>query len=76
MTKTNEKQAILDELSRISGRLKTAAFLGAVGRDEVMFDIMTDEIFKLDELEHFITHLFSQEIEEEANTKLPIVGLH
>lgn len=76
MTKTNEKQAILNELSRISGRLKTAAFLGAVGRDEVMFDIMTDEIFKLDELEHFITHLFSQEIEKGANAKLSTADLH
>lgn len=76
MTKTNQKQAILDELSRISGRLKTAAFLGAVGRDEVMFDIMTDEIFKLDELEHFITHVFSQEMEEKANAIPPIVEVH
>ena len=64
---SNDKQTILTEVGRISGRLKIATTFWAAGRDEAAFEMIVKEIIKLDELEMFLESVLTQEIDARAN---------
>lgn len=64
---SNDKQTILTEVGRISGRLKIATNFWAAGRDESAFEMIVKEIIALDELEMFLESVLTQEIDARAN---------
>ena len=65
----DEKQTALNEVGRISARLKIALNMYIAGRDETCAEMVLQEILKLDELEMFLEHVFAQELDNKANVR-------
>lgn len=72
----DEKQAMLKEVGRISGRLKIALQMYIAGRDETCAEMVLQEILKLDELEMFMETILCQEMENMANAKPETSHMH
>lgn len=66
---SNDKQTVLTEVGRISGRLKIALQLYIAGRDETFAEMVLQEILKLDELEMFLESILAQEMDSRANVQ-------
>ena len=66
---SNDKQTVLTEVGRISGRLKIALQMYIAGRDQMCAEMVLEEILKLDELEMFLESILCKEMENMANAK-------
>lgn len=64
---SNDKQTVLTEVGRISGRLKIALQMYIAGRDEMCAEMVLEEVLKLDELEMFLESILAQEMDSRAN---------